>query len=250
MAYNGLFMNSITSNTMLLHTVKEGNLLFIADILLDIAIDHIHKCIDKFEYLEDDRDPEYTPFAPETIEFEYDDLYIVIEIELRNENVTIINFCVIDNNDYEFKILAARLLKDTISYFKKENHNISSSYNQMLQIKADQADPYNQHPAMPRWHDNMQKYKDTIVSLCKKKPSDNTLIMLFKYGSAGTHFETGKSYQNVVNVIMPLIDTGVFPQINKSNKSADKARFIETLFPCHGIDNYKKGVSNYIGLSA
>lgn len=235
---------------MLLHTVKEGNLLFIADILLDIAIDHIHKCIDKFEYLEDDRDPDYTPFAPETIEFEYDDLDIVIEIELRNENVTIINFCVIDNNDYEFKILAARLLKDAISYFKKENHNISSSYNQTLHIKADQSDPYNLRPAMSEWHSNMQKHKDGFISLCKKRPTENALITLFKYGSAGMHFETTKSYQNVVNVIMPLIDTGVFPQINKSNKSADKARFIETLFPCHGIDNYKKGVSNYIGLSA
>lgn len=250
MVYNRLFMNDIISNIILMRTVKEGSLLYIADVLLDIVVDHIYKCVNKFEYLDDERNPDYTPYIPETIELEYDDLGILVEIELRNENVVISELCVTDDENNEFKILAARLLKDARTYFEKENHNIASSYNQTLQIKADQADPYNQHPAMPRWHDNMQKHKDTIVSLCKKKPSDNMLIMLFKHGSAGTHFETNKSYQNVVNIIMPLIDTGVFPQINKRNKSADKARFIETLFPIHGIDNYKKGVSNYVALTA
>ena len=240
-------MHNSTAHSTPRYSSRESSFLMVSDVLTELSVYEIDKQIEAFEYIEDE-DIDYIPFKDECVELEYYDLRLYIDIELRNESISIIGVTALDSDDIECKLVGDRIYRDLTKYYDKQNIQISATYKQTVEIKHDQNDPYNLSPAMPKWQEAMNQHAETVISLCRKRPTEKELKNLFQFGSAGRQFilKNGISDNRLIETFMPLIDEGLFPQRDKDSSAVDKARFIVANFEGLKVPNLQKRISDYI----
>lgn len=238
--------NSAAYNTTR-YSSRESSFLMTLDLLTELSVSEIDKQIVTFEYIGGEN-IDYIPFKDECIELEYYDLRLYIDIELRNESVSIIKVTALDSEDVECKLVADRVYRDLKRYYDKENIQLSIGYRQTLEIRHDQNTPYNLSSAMPKWKEALNQHAETVISLCRKRPTEKELKNLFQFGSAGRQFilKNGISDNRLIETFIPLIDEGLFPQRDKDSSAVDKARFIVANFEGLKVPNLQKRISDYI----
>lgn len=249
-------MNRASLNKQLLHTTKESNYLRLIDSLKKKAIDKIDDVINRFIYLEveKERDEDYIPEEIHTIEYKFLDLNIWVDIKVRNEEVLISAVEILDDEDRIYNVLSNLILTDLDNYYRKGGALSSSNYHQSIEIAHDKKDVFNLSPKMPQIHLELKnKYINDIVSICEEGTKLTKIITFLEHGYTNEPMiiKKGITTENIVEILIPIIDHDILPdnQINKNSKKKDKARIIYSSFEPFKLKSYINSISDYYNVN-
>lgn len=209
------------------------------DAILGLAVKSVDDKIDEVGYIDEDPDPDYSAHVNEVAEFIY--MAMRFWVDIRIENYSCIIDCVDakDDNDSDYYCLSGLLKVKLEKYYLSDSRNRANLYNQALEIKQDQRDPYNLRPKMPLGYDVNTKYLNSLKSICEDE--DHRIKLFLGYGSAGKMLKM-KSYvkvRDLVKAVLPIINKCNFVQVNKLSDKTSIARFIQSNFILHNNELLK-----------
>lgn len=221
------------------------------DAIVEIAITKCDKKIKDSEFIEIDKDSNYQDYLIEEVYFEYLDLSVWIDVEIRNDSYFINKVDVKDRNDDDYIYITLALIEDLDKYYNKESIKRYHSYKQEVEISFDQKDPYNLRPRISIEDEVNPIFIKNLEAICEEE--DNLKIPIFlRHGYSGKKIKLKKDtkVRHLVQTILPIVHTNTFEQVKTYSDKTEIANFIIDNFQTYNnkmlsIGTIKNNISMY-----
>lgn len=217
------------------------------DAIKKIAIQHIDEKIDSAGLFDIDDDSDSENSILETVEFEFMDIRVWCDIEIKNESYQIECIDVKSNNDDDYIYVASWLKQELTSYYDIESIQRLYSYKQSLEILHDQNDLYGIRPKMLAGHNVNVKHIENIKAICEDE--EIKVIMFIKHGYTGKKLRLKPRTKNtdLVKTILPMVMDNTFEQFNRRSDKKEIAQLIYDNFAnCKGENLKMKTILNQV----